>query len=199
MKLKYIGPKPEISGSSVSFNRCKEDKFLYISTAYQLLKSLDHDYVNCKSYVDTVNMTYNSEDELKKLIATACPDLETCIKDHQEMLLSLFERETQQIKKSLRMDPVSKEIYLKNHALMKEYRIQRQINKSVYYMLIHKLTHAIREKRIEYIITPVHHRFTYVLMNLQKALMQEKTPLFTELEAFIHHNELKNRLRLNQV
>lgn len=199
MKLKYIGPKPEISSSSVSFNKCKEDKFIYISTAYQLLKSLEHDYASCKSYIDTVNTTYISEDELKELITSACPDIETCVRDHQDILSSLFDREIQQVKKSVRMDPVSKEIYLKNHALMKEYRLQRQINKSVYYMLIQKLTHSIRTKRIEYIITPVHQRFTYVLINVQKALMQGKTPLFTDLEVYLHQNELKTRLRLDQI
>ena len=76
---------------------------------------------------------------------------------------------------------------------MKEYRLQREINKSVYYMLIQKLTHAIREKRIEYIITPAHERFTYVLINIQK------TPIFTELEVYQQQNELKTRLRLSQI
>ena len=199
MKLKYVGPKPEISYSSISFNKCKEDKFVYINTAYQLLKSLEHDYVSCKSYIDTISTPYMNEDELKKMITFACPDLEACVKEHQDALSSLFDKEIQQVKKSERMDPLSKEIFFKNHSLMREYRLQRQINKSVYYMLIQKLTHAIREKRIEYIITTIHKRFNYVLINLQKTLMQEKTPLFTELEVYRHQNELKTRLRLSQI
>jgi len=199
MELKYIGPRPEISSSSISFNKGKEDKFLYISTAYQLLKSLEHDYESSEPYIDTVSTTDMSEDTLKKLITSACPDLETCVQDHQDMLSSLFDKEVQQIKKSVRMDPLSKETYLKNHALMKEYRLQRHINKSVYYMLIQKLAHAVRTKRIAYIITPVHEKFTYVLINLQKELMRDKTPLFTELEVYQHKDELKTRLRLNQI
>jgi hypothetical protein len=199
MELKYIGPKAEISSSSISFNTCKEDKFLYISTAYQLLKSLEHDYERNKPYIDTLSATDISEDTLKKLITSACPNLETCVQEHQDVLLTLFDREIQQVKKSVCMDPISKEVYLKNHALMKEYRLQRQINKSVYYMLIEKLAYGVRTKRIAYIITPLHEKFTYVLINLQKALLQDKTPLFSELEVYQDKNELKTRLRLSQI
>lgn len=199
MKLTYVGPKPEISYSSISFNKCKEDKFVYINTAYQLLKSLDHDYKKCQSYTDTINSPYMSEDKLKDLLASTCPELETCVKEHEDALFSLFEKEIQQVKKSKRIDPISKEIFLKNHTLMKEYRLQRQINKSVYYMLIQKLTHAIIKKRIEHIITPLHERYAYVLINVQKVLMQDKTPLFSKLEVYQHQDEFKMILRLVQI
>jgi len=199
MRLKYVGPKPEISYSSISFNKCKEDKFVYIITAYQLLKSLDHDYEKCRSFTDTINIPCMSEDDLKDLLTSTFPDLETCVKKHQDALLSLFEKEIQQVKKSKHIDPVSKEAFLNNHSLMREYRLQRQRNKSVYYMLIQKLICTIREKQIEHIITPMHERYAYVLINVQKALMQDKTPLFTELEVFQHQNEFKTKLHLVQI
>lgn len=199
MHLKYVGPRPEISFSCVSFNRCKEDKFVYISSAYQLLKTLQHDYGSCNPYTDILEPFCMNEGELEKMTEAVDADLTTCIKYHQDQLQCLFDKEIHWIKENQYMDPLSKKSYYNNHALMKEYRLQRQINKSVYYMLIQKLAHMIKEKRIAYIITPLHERFTYVLINLQKRLMQDRRPIFTELEVFQEHDEFKARLRLNNI
>lgn len=196
MQLKYVGPRPEISFSCVSFHKCKEDKFVYISPAYQLLKALQHDYESCNPYTDTLEPLCLREDELEKVTELINADLHTCIKQHQEQLLCLFDKEIRWVNENQYMDPLSKKSYIDNHTLMREYRLQRQRNKSVYYILMHKLTQTIKQKRIAYIITPLHERFTYVLINLQKALIQEKTPLFSELELFKEKDELKIRLRL---
>jgi hypothetical protein len=199
VRLKYVGPRPEISFSCVSFNTCKEDKFVYISSAYQLLKTLQHDYGSCNPYTDTLEPLCINEGELEKMTETVDTELTTCIKHHQDQLQCLFDKEIQWIKENQYMDAVSKKSYYNNHALMKEYRLQRQINKSVYYMLIQKLAHLIKQKRITYIITPLNERFTYVLINLQKTLMQGRTPVFAELEVFQEQDELKARLRLNDI
>ena len=80
---------------------------------------------------------------------------------------------------------------------MKEYRLQREINKSVYYMLIKRLIDLIREKSISYLSTPVQEKFTYVLISLQNSLLRDKKPIFTELEVYKEKGELMTKLRVD--
>jgi len=47
--VKYVGPKVEISHHGVSFNKAKEDKYVYLSSALEILKDIDHDYT-AKAY-----------------------------------------------------------------------------------------------------------------------------------------------------
>jgi len=60
MELKYVGPKPIISHTGIEFDNNKEDKFAYLNIVIQLLKALDHDYFEDKTYVyqaDTARVT----------------------------------------------------------------------------------------------------------------------------------------------
>jgi len=199
MRIKYVGPKASISHSSITFDSYKQDKFIYINIAYHLLMALDHDYGRSAHYVDTINSPRMNTQELEQLIIpTGCFD-DSCINHRQEKLLLLFENEINRIKNNPYLSTADKEVYLKNHALMKEYRQQREVNKSVYYMLIKRLVSVINSKRIEYIITPVHERFTYVLDNLQNTLLHDKKPVFTKLIMYEESGEFKTKLQVSQI
>lgn len=50
MKIKYAGPRPQISHHGVSFKDGKEDKYVYLMIALQILKAIDKDYEEKKSY-----------------------------------------------------------------------------------------------------------------------------------------------------
>ena len=50
MQLKYVGPKPMISEHGISFKDGKEDKYVYIQNAIEILHALNHEYVKGKIY-----------------------------------------------------------------------------------------------------------------------------------------------------
>ena len=50
MKLKYMGLKPVISEHGISFKDGKEDKFVYLSFAIDILISINHTYEKDKKY-----------------------------------------------------------------------------------------------------------------------------------------------------
>ena len=61
MTLKYVGPKPIISHTSIEFDENKEDKYVYLSVVAQLIQALDHDYIDDKSYVYEKNLFSHDE------------------------------------------------------------------------------------------------------------------------------------------
>jgi len=64
MNIKYAGPKPIISHRGINFDNNKEDKYVYLNVAVQILKSLDHEYVKDKVYTYDITAQRLSEDEL---------------------------------------------------------------------------------------------------------------------------------------
>ncbi len=51
MTLKYVGSKPIISFTGIELDKNKEDKFVYLGIVVELLKALDHSYIEDKSYI----------------------------------------------------------------------------------------------------------------------------------------------------
>ena len=43
-KLHYVGPRVEISHHGIKYKKSKEDKYVYLMAALELLKDIDNDY-----------------------------------------------------------------------------------------------------------------------------------------------------------
>ena len=50
MILKYVGPKPIISHTGIEFDNNKEDKYAYLNIVIQLIRALDHEYIENRIY-----------------------------------------------------------------------------------------------------------------------------------------------------
>ena len=50
MTIKYAGPRPTISHHGVEFKDGKEDKYVYLMIGIQILKAIDKNYEDHKSY-----------------------------------------------------------------------------------------------------------------------------------------------------
>ena len=75
MELKYVGPKPIISHTGIEFDNNKEDKYIYLNIVVQLLKALDHDYFEDKTYTYNADTSRLSNDELLQELKKYCPNL----------------------------------------------------------------------------------------------------------------------------
>lgn len=80
------------------------------------------------------------------------------------------------------IDEVEKEVWIDNIKLMKEYRIQRTINKIYYMHCINDIKNVIRRERFKEIDTPFDERFWHVLQTIEGALETGKNSVATRLE-----------------
>ena len=195
MRLKYVGPKPQISHSSIVFNTYKKDKFIYINIVYELIKALSCEYQDSTTQIYHINTPPLSAADIEGMVTSIIPLADSLINIHVESLSESFEEEIRRVKENTYMDDISKEVWLKNYEIMKDYRLQRGVNKSVYYMLVKQLISTIKEKHIQYIITPMSEKFIYVLNNIQNILSGPKTSLSAKLDIYEEKGELRIRLQ----
>ena len=81
MEIKYAGPRPQISHHGVSFKDGKEDKYVYLMIALQILRAIDKDYDEQKSYsYDTKTQRLGNEEMLTILLSYDSKFGKTCTK-----------------------------------------------------------------------------------------------------------------------
>ena len=83
MTIKYAGPKANISHTGINFDTNKEDKYVYLDIALQLVVALDHDYIENKTYTHTLEK-HLSSDEIVDILKKRCPNFD------DRMIHSLF-------------------------------------------------------------------------------------------------------------
>lgn len=97
------------------------------------------------------------------------------------------------------LTPEEREVLIRNIELMRSYRIQRSINKSVYYSGINSLAHVIKKGHIDYITAPMFPIFMHVFHSVQGVLGKLHPPLDSEIDIFEEHGHLNVRLKLKNL
>ncbi|MEA1956374.1 MAG: hypothetical protein U9N02_07780 [Campylobacterota bacterium] len=196
MQLKYVGPKPIISHKGIDFDKNKEDKFVYINIAVQLIKALDHDYFEDKAYTYNTDSAELNEEEIFHHLKRYCPDIESIMdkKNHD------IEEETNEYLKRADANKVlndeNRQTLKSNIEIMHDYIVQRSINKSVYYASIEALANLVKEDHLDYIITPMYNKFAHVLHSVQGVLAKQKTPIDTDMEVYKEDGQLLVKLNV---
>ena len=168
MKFEYVGYRPVISHNGVTFKQGKDDKFIYLPYAYEILNALNHEYTTNK------NLDNSNIDKLYKVVETYFPDIEKSIEDKLKKYKEHLEEERENIISRPHLSDIEKNIFLSNLDLMKNYRINRAKNKIFYYFVIATIVEIIKEKRIKEIDIPYHNKFWHVLNTIQGVLSSEK-------------------------
>jgi len=196
MKIKYAGPHPIISHKAVDFELAKEDKYVYLNIALQLLKSLDHDYFDNKTYVYHAQTRRLSSDEMMNGLKKYCPDLEQIIQTAQKHAEDSIVEQLERAQNNEVLNDEDKAVLIKNIKLMQDYIIQREINKEVYYCAVHALADMVKKDHIDHIIVPMFQKFAHVLHSVQGVLKEQKFPIDTNLEIYHENGELLARLQV---
>ena len=195
-ELKYVGPKPIISHHGVTFDNNKVDKFDYLNIVLQLLKALDHEYMEEKTYTyDTTTKRLDSRtliDELYKY----CPDIDAVVDDRDHIIEEDIAKELQDAKENTVLSAIDKKTLENNITIMHDYLVQRAINKSVYYYAIEQLANLVRKHHLEYIIVPMYEKFVHILHSLQGVLKKQKYPLDTKLDIYQEDGKLLAKLEI---
>ncbi|MEA3331111.1 MAG: hypothetical protein U9Q29_05390 [Campylobacterota bacterium] len=199
MELKYVGPKPIISHSGIEFDNNKDDKYSYLNIAVQLLKALDHDYFEDKTYTYQTNSARLSNDEMLNELKKFCPQISSLMEKENHDIEEEIEHNIQRAKENSVLNEENRKILQNNINLMHDYLVQRSINKSVYYCAIDALAKLLKEDHIDYIIVPMFQKFAHVLHSVQGSLKKQDLPIDTKLEIYQENGKLLVKLQvLNQ-
>lgn len=182
MKIKYVGPRPEISEHGVTFKTGKEDKYVYLSVAVQILIALDKNCKDEKTYSYSTSQRDLSDIEMLDTMLRFEPTLEQSVIAEKEAYAKHLDEEIAHIEHREHMNPLNKEIFINNYKIMKEYRLQRAVNKMYYMHCIKEIVDVIKKEHIKEIDAPFQEKYWHVLQTIEGALISLKSSLSCELK-----------------
>jgi len=196
MQLTYAGPKPLISHSGIVFDRKKEDKYNYIPFAVSLLHALDHDYTSSQSYTYTPPRQHHSDEELLKVISFYCPAAQAEAERRRREKEAELDSELRRADANRSLSDEDRAVLRANLLLMRDYRLQRTVNKSLYYSAARALVTMIAAKRLRYILTPFRPEYFHVFHTVEGIIRQRRLAIATQLDVYEEKGELMVRLAL---
>ncbi len=195
MKLSYAGLKPVINGHGISFKEGKEDKFVYLPFAVDILNAINHDYEQKKVYSHGLNNKEFTADEIIDTIMKFHPDLEETMKKEMDSYNTHLNNEENQVKNRKDLLDIEKDIYIQNLKLMREYKIQRAKNKIFYFHYIETIVEIIIKHKIKEISTPFNMKFWHILQSIEGKLSAHR--IGSNLKVINENNSLKAILSIN--
>jgi hypothetical protein len=196
MKLEYSGPKVMINPHGVFFDNNKRDKFEYLNVVTHLLKALNHDYIQEKTYTyQSSDFNFNNK-ELLDIVVEFSPDALHLAKEHiSHAQLHINEMIVHATQNHI-IDKDTKEAYIENIKLMRNYMLQRTFNKSIYYSAINALATLVKNDNIDNIIAPFGHNFAHVFYSLESILGHQRIPIDINIEMYEEEGKILTKLQI---
>jgi hypothetical protein len=196
MELKYVGPKPIISHTGIEFDNNKEDKYVYLNIVVQLLKAIDHEYFDNKTYVYSADTKRIAPNELYFELKKYCLNIDSLMEKESYNVEDEIEHDIKRAHDNLVLQDTDKEVLQNNIHIMHDYLIQRSVNKAVYYCAVQALTELLKKEHIDYIIAPMFQNFFHVLHSIQGTLRAQKLPIDTKLDIYKENGQLLVKLQV---
>lgn len=181
-RIKYAGPRPEISQHGISYKDGKEDKYVYLMVALEILSAIDHNYEDRKSYSVFQNGKAITEKKIHTILQQYEAHLEEAVENEEKRYELKIQDEINSVQQNRYLTQIDKDAWCENINIMKEYRIQRAINKIYYIHCINDIKNIIRREKIKEIDTPFDERFWHVLETIEGALETGKNSVATKLQ-----------------
>ena len=194
MKIKYAGPKPMISHHGISFKDGKEDKYVYLVIAIQILKAIDKDFDLSKSYSYDTSTKRLTDEEMLQTMLKYEPKLEEEAINEKEAYSKHLEDEIEHINENSILVHLEKQTLLNNYNIMKEYKIQRAINKIYYMHSIKEICTIIKREHIKEIDVPFFEKYWHVLQTIQGELSSLKNSITTDLKVINNKDDFIAKL-----
>ncbi len=177
LKVKYVGPRVEISHHGISYKKDKEDKYVYLMVALEILRDLDNDYEQQTSYSHCYEKHPLDEAEVHSVLNSYEEDVEAHVESEYVHYEEKIKHELAFVKDLAHLSDLEKEVWMKNIELMKSYRLQRAINKIYYEHCIENIRNLIIHKKIKALITPFNKDFFHVINSLKGQIIMGKPSL----------------------
>jgi hypothetical protein len=178
-----MGPKPVISEHGVNFKDGKHDKYIYINDAIELLKAINHEYVEGKMYKYEALESKLTDKEIEDMITSYKPELEETISREITSYKTYLDKEIEDVSTAhplLNEDEIS--AFQNNLKIMYDYRIQRAINKIYYMHIIEIISNLIKEHKIKDISTAFNEKFWHIMHTIQGELSNRKSYVATTIK-----------------
>lgn len=195
MKLEYAGLKPVINEHGISFKDGKEDKFIYLSFAVDILNAIDHTYEQKKKYSHQLNNTPLSPNEILDVLLKFHPDLETVMNKEIESYTKHLDSEEEAVKNKTILSKIEKDTFIANLKLMRKYKTQRAKNKIFYFHCIETIVEVILKYKIKELDTPFNERFWHIFQTIEGNLSTHK--IASDLKMTEENDVLKAMLKIN--
>jgi len=186
MTIKYAGPRPEISQHGIQFKDGKEDKYVYLLISMQILKAIDKDYEEQKSYSYGLDTKRIPDSDLLKMILEYEPEIETHVKNEEQNYKQKLDEEFENVEQRKDLKEIEKTAWLNNLNIMREYKIQRAVNKIYYIHSIKHITKIIKREKIKEIDTPFYEKYWHVLQTIQGKLSEGRDSVGSDLRVKSH-------------
>lgn len=198
-EVHYVGPRVHISNHGIVYRQSKEDKYIYLMVALEILKDIDNDYDKKPYYSYPFENKLLNEKDLHTILKYYENDIEECVTEECERYKEKMKHEIEFIQNLPYLSDIDKEVWIKNIELMKDYRIQRVINKIYYMHCIKDITEVIKHKKIKEIITPFNKNFFHVLNTIKGALITGRPSLEAKVfEQMDKNNNIIARLSIKR-
>ncbi len=125
MKLEYAGFRPIISQHGISFKRGKDDKFIYLPFAYEILNALNNDYDSTKNHSHSIKIEELNMEKILKIISSIYSKIDTELDEKVKSYIKHLDEEEKEVENRTTLSDIEKNIYLENLKLMRTYKIQR--------------------------------------------------------------------------
>ncbi len=173
MKVEYVGQKPVINEKGVFFKEGKEDKFIYLTFAIDILNAINHEYTINKMYSSEINHKDLSANEILDIILRFHPNLEETMNKEINSYLVHLDKEEKDVSLSS-LSQIEKDTYISNLKIMRNYKIQRAKNKIFYFHCIETIVELILKHKIKEIDVPFNEKFWHILQTIEGNLSKHK-------------------------
>ncbi len=196
MHIKYVGPKPLISKTGISFDSQYDDRYTYLNIAVQLLQALDNSSFENKTYQYAVNSGRLSDSDIVDGLKKYCSDLEQAIQEGIEAEKKMIDDELKRAKENKSISTAEREALLKNIQMMEDYRLQYATNEKLYSCAVKRLAAQVKQDHIDYVIVPMFQRFAAVLHSVQDELAKQKFPIDTRMDIYEEGGKLMAKMEV---
>lgn len=175
INIEFVGEKPIINTSGISFDMRKHDKYQFIEPAAHILELVLK--LNDQDPAKRVSPTHVlTNEQILEILAQARSDYEQVCTAEITKEQKLLEEELNAIKTQYNLESQEKQTLLKNHEYMYKYRLQRITNKVVYELIIETCVELIQSKNIKELRTPFSSNFLHVLGSIKSTLEIQRGP-----------------------
>ncbi len=196
MQIKYVGPKPVISKSGITFASEYDDRYTYLNILIQLLYALEKDDFEDKTYQYAVDSRRLNDEELLAGLQHFCGNLEDVISESIALENAEINSELEHVKESRSISATDKEALVKNLEVMRNYRLQYATNETLYNCAVKTLANLIKKEHIHYVIVPMFQRFAAVLHSVQDELMRQNFPIDMTMDIYEEDGKLMAKMEV---
>lgn len=179
MKLKYVGAKPVVLKSGVSFDQTKPDRYTFIGPAMEILSAFNEAGVDDDGVLDLSNAnsaSYSGKNMVDNALSF-CKDLEKLSQETQKQTKEMISEYENDISKSSNLSSDEKKAWLGNISIMKDYYLQYVTNELVYDCILGLIADKIVSEHVREIHFPLQRDYGLVLSHIIPILTDHRPPL----------------------